>query len=158
MGPLAEMACNLKAASPFRKKSRRMPGIPSLPCEVSLCHEMSFMVHLWSCVTVCLAAQHVIPSGTHWFFRGCLFYLSMVLADKTGYQLLLKTLKPERIIPPGHKKRKSSGKVPLQEMVAHWIQGMCCRAFSFSFRADALLFVLVKSMLRIFLWTILWDL
>jgi len=84
-------------------------------------------------VTTCLYVQYLLPRNSHWFLRGCIFYVSFVVIFKSLYELANQYFYPGKIILPGERKRSrvSDAMCPDYEVRKGFLLAMLLRGLTF---------------------------
>lgn len=130
-------------------------------------HNMVFMVCGYFVTACVLIVQHVfLPEDFHWFFRGCIFYVTMVVSFKPIYEFFLEYCETPKIIIPGQTERgRTEGHLCSEyEITKGFFFAMILRGLTFYTARNAFDLSFMESwyrmlvtLLKVLLWTIAYD-
>jgi len=138
-------------------------GLPqSADRSTKLSHDIAFMFMAYGTASFCLGVHSALPVSTHWFLRGCMFYVSMVVASKPSYALISSILHPDKIIQPGSQVREREKDMPTFEIIKGFTLAAVLRAITFAWALEGSSAVcapcfVAAAIMKTFLWTLVYD-
>jgi len=130
--------------------------------ETKLSHDIAFVFLSWGLALICLGVQRALPVSTHWFLRGCIFYVSMVVPLKPMYALVSGICQPGKIVQPGFHERERAKAMPIFETIKGFTLSAVLRALTFAWAPAGFLALSTPQLvaaitIKTFVWTVVYD-